>query len=86
MKNLITLEQELNTQFDWGSSSGASNDIQDSTADKIAAAVQDGFTIRIGNNPNLNNTSKWDGHQVKRISLVNSRYHGKSIRTIWATK
>lgn len=86
MKNLVTLEQELNTQFNWGSSCEASNDVQDSTADKIAAAVSDGFQIHIGNNPRMDSAKKWASCQVRRISLVNSRHHGKTIRTIWATK
>lgn len=86
MKNLIELERELEAQFCWGSSCEASNDVQDSTADKIASAVSDGFQIHIGNNPNMDSAAKWSGCQVKRLSLVNSRYHGKTIRTIWATK
>ena len=49
--------------------------ISDATAEKIREALDAGFSVVVGNYPSRRGI---------RLSQVNSRYHGRSIRTIHA--
>lgn len=84
MENLIDLENKLNTEFHWGRSSGATNNVANSTAAKIKKHVSAGDDIYIGNNPFMDKAKKWEWFHLTRLAQTNSRYHGRSIRTIWA--
>ena len=82
MKNLY----DLNAEIEFGSDSAPTNNVHDSTAAQIEQLSADGYRILVGNNPMMDKAKKWQGHKLVRISLVNSRFHGKSIRTIWGVK
>jgi len=45
-----------------------------------------GYEIIIGNNPRLPDSKKWSEYECVRLCLTNSRYHGWSIRTVWAVR
>lgn len=57
-----------------------------STLEKIARYEAEGYTVICGNNPFLNKTRKWAGHECIRLAQTNSRYHGRCISTVWAVK
>jgi len=65
---------------------GATDKISDDTASEIERLSADGYRIIVGNNPFLDRAKKYAGMSVVRISHVNSRFHGRCIRTIWAVK
>lgn len=82
MKNLY----DLNAKIDFGQDSAPSNNVQDSTAAQIEKLSAQGYKIIVGNNPYLDKAQKYNGRECIRISQVNSRVHGKCLRTIWAVK
>lgn len=84
--HLFDLERDLETDFVWGSHSAPSNNVLPATAVAIEKHVNLGYTIYIGNNPQMDRVDKWQEHDLVRLSLINDRRHGKSIRTIWAAK
>ena len=45
-----------------------------------------GYEIIIGNNPLLPYAKKWSGYECVRLCGTNSRYHGWSIRTVFAVR
>ena len=56
------------------------------TIDHIAAYLDEGWTVLIGNYPFLGSAAKYRGKQVRQLTYTNSRYHGKSVRTVWAIR
>lgn len=56
------------------------------TLTKIAQAEAEGFTIVIGNDWQLDERPKWERHECKLLSRVNSRWHGWCVRTVWAVR
>lgn len=45
-----------------------------------------GYTIHIGNNPFMDKTKKWAGHDLVKLAQTNCRYSGFCKRTVWASK
>ena len=45
-----------------------------------------GYEIIIGNNPRLPDAKKWSGYECVSLCRTNSRYHGWSIRTVFAVR
>jgi len=45
-----------------------------------------GYEIIIGNNPRLPDAKCWQDYECVRLCLTNSKYHGWSIRTVWAVR
>jgi hypothetical protein len=56
------------------------------TIEKIKKYKDLGYEIIIGNNPKLPQSKKYNNCECIRLCLTNSRYHGWSIRTVWAVK
>lgn len=52
----------------------------------IEQYAKDGYEIHVGNNPRMDQAPKWQGHHLVRLAQTNSRYHGRSVRTVWAAK
>lgn len=56
------------------------------TQSRIKAYFSKGWTILIGNNPDLSKRRKWRNHDCVRLCLTNSKIHGWPIRTVWAVR
>ena len=56
------------------------------TKPRIKEHKDQGYTIIIGNDRNLPNRQKWQGHECVRLCLTNSKTHGWPVRTVWAVK
>ncbi len=56
------------------------------TLRKMAQAEAEGFELIVGNDPYLDTAAKWNGFEVRKIAQTNSRYHGHSVRTVWAVR
>jgi UDP-N-acetylmuramyl pentapeptide synthase len=82
MKNLY----DLNANIVISQHSGDSNLVQEATAETIETLSAEGYQILVGNNPRMDKAKKWANVDLIRVSQVNSRTHGKSVRTIWAVK
>ena len=82
MKNL----HDLNANIEYTQHSGNSDLVHNETAQTIERLSDKGYTIKVGNNPNMDKTKKWQNSDLIRVSQVNSRSHGKCVRTIWAVK
>ncbi len=60
--------------------------VQDSTMVKIEKFIADGWDVIVGNTRPKNQKTIYGKINHVLLSRVNSRYHGKCIRTIWAVK
>ena len=56
------------------------------TTERMRLLKAKGYTIIIGNDRNLPNRPKWQGHDCVRLCLTNSKTHGWPVRTVWAVK
>lgn len=59
---------------------------QQKTRDTMRELTAQGYTIIEGNNPYLPRRKKYAGYDIVRIAQTNSRYHGKSINTVFAIR
>ncbi len=73
---------DLNANIEFGQHSGNTNLVQNDIADKIEELSANGYTIVVGNNPGMAGAAKWADRDLIRVSQVNSRTHGKCVRTI----
>ncbi len=56
------------------------------TKSLIEEYASKGFEIIIGNNPRLLDAKKWRNYECVRLCLTNSKFHGYSVRTVWAVR
>jgi hypothetical protein len=84
MKTITELQNLLTNRVTESAHSESSDLMTEQTFQTCYRLANNGYQILIGNAPHLDESAKYSGKNVIRVSKVNSRYHGNTIRTIWA--
>ncbi len=66
---------DLDANIVYTQHSGDSDLVQGPTADKIEELSAQGYTIKVGNNPQMDKAAKWGDSDLVRVSQVNSIPH-----------
>lgn len=67
-------------------SHGGTDLVTDETCNKMVDLADQGFHFVVGNHPTPKDGLPYGATEAVKVSQVNSKSHGKCIRTIWAVK